>query len=105
MEARDLIFSGVMVISSFVLTFRWLNMYERSDSVVVLSAMVLIGALAALMLSNAIALRRIEEKVDAKERSLRINIQSVEENLDKRLKAVVNRVNEAAGEIVKRSYR
>ena len=40
MESRDLIFSIVMVVSAFVLTFRWIDQYGMGDAVVILSAMV-----------------------------------------------------------------
>lgn len=105
MEARDIIFSIVMVVSSFVLTFRWIGQYGMGDAVVVLSAMVLVGALAAMILSVNVRLRAIDDKIDSKERSLRVNIQSVEDGVEHRLNAAVNRVNEAMEELSRRAYR
>jgi cell division protein FtsL len=76
-----------MVVSAFVLTFQWLEktQYARGDAIIVLSAMVLIAALASLMLSVEQRLRKIEERIESTERGLRINIQSVEENMDRKL--------------------
>lgn len=87
MEPRDVVLSIVMVVSAFVMTFQWLEKteYAKGDAVIVLSAMVLIAALAMLMLSIELRLRRIEEKIEATERGLRVNLQSVEDNVGKQL--------------------
>ncbi|MCL7413518.1 MAG: hypothetical protein M8353_07890 [ANME-2 cluster archaeon] len=109
MEARDIIFSVVMIVSSFVLTYKWMSRFSSSnyaaDAIVVLAAMVLIGSLAAMILSVDMRMRRIESMLDAKERSLRINIQSVEENLDKKLNSVLNKTNSSMEEMSRRMYR
>ena len=105
MESRDLIFSIVMVVSAFVLTFRWIDQYGMGDAVVILSAMVLVGALAAMILSVNIRLKSIEDQIESKERSLRVNIQSVEEGVERRLNMMVNRVNETMEELSRRAYR
>jgi hypothetical protein len=87
MEPRDVVLSIVMVVSAFVMTAQWLEKteYAKGDAVIVLSAMVLIAALAMLMLSIELRLRRIEEKIEATERGLRVNLQSVEDNVGKQL--------------------
>lgn len=97
METRDIIFSFVMVISSFVLTYEWLGRfrYSPANSLIILSAMVMIGALAAMILSVDIRLRKIDKMIDTKERALRINIQSVEDNTAKRLNTVVSRLDDS----------
>jgi len=56
--------------------------------------MVMMGALAAIILSVDIRLRKIDKMIDTKERSLRINIQSVEDNTAKRMNAVINRLDD-----------
>ncbi|MCL7415612.1 MAG: hypothetical protein M8349_06075 [ANME-2 cluster archaeon] len=109
MEARDIIFSVVMIVSSFVLTYQWMGRFTSSnnaaDAVVVLAAMVLIGSLAAMILSVDMRLRKIEAKLESKERALRINIQSVEDNLDRKLNAVLNKTNNTVEEMSRRMYR
>ena len=107
METRDIVFSVVMVVSSFVLTFEWLGRfrYSPANSLIILSAMVMVGALAAMILSLDIRLRRIEDTLETKERSLRINIQSVEHNMDRRMDEVINIVDGAVEEFNRRKYR
>jgi len=109
MEARDIIFSIVMIVSSFVLTYKWMTRFASTnytaDAVIVLSAMVLIGALAAMILSIDIRLRKIETLIEAKERSLRVNIQSVEENVDRKLNVVLNKTNSTVEEMSRKMYK
>ncbi|OFV68217.1 hypothetical protein DRN98_04635 [Methanosarcinales archaeon] len=105
METRDIVFSLVMVISAFALTYRWLNRWEVGDPVIVLSAMVLVGALASLLLSIETRLKRIEAKIDAKERSVRVSIQSMEENVDRQLQGVITRMYDVLEQLGKRVYR
>ena len=107
METRDIIFSFVMVISSFVLTYEWLGRFKYSpaNSLIILSAMVMIGALAAMILSVDIRLRKIDKMIDTKERALRINIQSVEDNTAKRLNTVINRLDDSMEQFNRRQYR
>lgn len=105
METKDMIFSAMMVTSAFVLTFRWLSYLENEDPVIYVSAMVLVGALAAMLLSADTRLRRIESEIEAKERSLRINIQGVEENIDRKMDVMIDEVRTSRQEIAKRSYR
>jgi hypothetical protein len=105
METRDIVFSLVMVMSAFALAYRWLNRWDVGDPVIVLSAMVLVGALALLLLSIEARLRRIEAQINAKERSLRVSIQSMEENVDRRLQGVVARMYDVLEQLGKRVYR
>jgi len=107
MEARDILFSAVMIASVFVLTYRLLSKYHDKDAVVILSAMILIAMLALMLLSISTQLRKMEEAMSAKERSLRTSIRSVEESVERRMDAVIERVNRAVERIEKegRFYR
>ncbi|WP_406660470.1 hypothetical protein V7O66_11550 [Methanolobus sp. ZRKC3] len=107
MEIRDVIFSIVMVVSSFVLTYEWLGRFKSSpaNALIILSAMVMVGALAAMILSLDMRLRKMDSMLDAKERSLRISVQSVESNLDGRINEVLTRVDDVADSIDRTRYR
>ena len=107
MESRDIIFSIVMVVSAFVLTYEWLGRFQYSpaNALIVLSAMVMVGALAAMILSVDIRLRKIDTMMESKERSLRINIQSVEGNIDKKMDEVLVRMDEVANSLDRTRYR
>lgn len=107
METRDVMFSIVMVVSSFVLTYEWLGRFKYSpaNALIILSAMVMVGALAAMILSVDTRLRKIDNMLDAKERSLRISIQSVESNLDGRFNEVLGSIDDVASTIDRTRYR
>ncbi|MBP2030648.1 hypothetical protein J2755_001596 [Methanohalophilus levihalophilus] len=107
METRDIVFSVVMVVSAFVLTYEWLGRFKYSpaNSLIVLSAIVMVGALAAMILSVDMRLRRIEESIDSRDRSMRISLQSVEENIDHRMNEVTGVVEDALESFNRRNYR
>lgn len=107
METRDIIFSVVMVVSSFVLTYEWLGRFKYSpaNALIILSAMVMVGALAAMILSVDMRLRRIDNILEAKERSLRINVQSVEDNVENRMHEVLLKMDEIIDTMDRRRYR
>lgn len=89
METKDIVLAVVMTLSSIVLTYKWLIRLGDSDAVIIISAMLLIGSLAAMLLFVSNRLQKLEASLDAKERSIRINIKGVEEHLDKKMDAYV----------------
>jgi hypothetical protein len=105
MEVKDIGLAAVMIVSSIILTDRWLNRFGDSDPVIILSAMLLAGSLAAMILLLDLRLRKIEESINAKERSIRINIKGIEENLDKKMEAIAQSTSHSIGEFSKRIYR
>lgn len=105
MESKDIVLAVVMVLSSIVLTYKWLTRLGDSDSVIIVSAMLLIGSLAAMILFISIRIQRLEAVLDAKERSIRINIKGVEEHLEKKIDSYVKSTSNTIGEFSKRMYR
>jgi hypothetical protein len=105
MELRDIGLAVVMTLSSLVLTYKWLSRIGDSDPVIIFSAMILIGSLATMILLLDMRLRGLEQALDAKERSIRINIKGVEENLEKKMHEFVSDTNVTIGEFSKRIYR
>lgn len=105
MEAKDVGLAAVMTLSSLVLTNSWLSRFGDSDPVIVLSAMILAGSLAAMILQLNNRVSQLEETINARDRSLRINIKGVEENLDKKMEAIAQNTSHTIGEFSKRMYR
>lgn len=105
MDTKDMIYSATMVVSAFVLTFRWLSYLENRDPVIYVSAMVLVGALSAMLLSAVARLRKIEIEIENKERSLRINIQGVEDGMDRKLDLITEENRATMRELTGRLYR
>jgi len=48
---------------------------------------------------------KLEETINAKERSLRVNIKGMEENLDNKMEAIAQNTRNTIGEFSKRIYR
>jgi len=105
METKDVGLAALMILSSIILTTKWLSRLGDSDPVIVFSAMILAGSLAAMILQLNTRLNILEETINAKERSIRINIKGVEENLDKKMEAIAQNTSHTIGEFSKRIYR
>ncbi len=105
METKDVGLAILMTLSSITLTNSWLTRVGNSDPVIVLSAMILVGSLAAMILLLNMRIVKLEETVNAKERSIRLNIKGVEENLDKKMEAIAQSTSNSIGEFSKRIYR
>lgn len=106
MDTKDISLAVIMTLSSVVLTIKWLTRLGSSaDPVIILAAVLLIGSLAAMILLLDNRLKNIEEAIDTKERSLRINIQGVEAHLDKKMDTFVQKTEDKIGEFSKRIYR
>ena len=105
MDAKDVGLAVVMTLSSIVLTYKWLTRLGDSDPVIIISAMLLAGSLAVMILFLNVRLRMLEEALNAKERSIRINIKGVEENLEKKMDTIAQNTSNTIGEFSKRMYR
>ncbi len=67
--------------------------------------MVLVGALSAMLLSAVARLKKIEVEIENKERSLRINIQGVEDGMDRKLDLITEENRATMRELTGRLYR
>ena len=105
MDTKNTIYSAMMVISALVLTVEWLRWLENDNPVIYVSAMVLVGSLAAMIIDIAARITEINFKIDRKEQSLRINIQGVEENMERKLDIMVNENRASIQELTGRFYR
>ncbi|MCW3136688.1 MAG: hypothetical protein N2V77_07125 [Canidatus Methanoxibalbensis ujae] len=94
MEAKDIIFAVVMVCAAFILSLRVLSVYRKDDPVIVLSVVLLTGMIALLFLSVEERLKRVEESISEKERSIRVSMQSVEDEVRGRVSEATNKMDE-----------
>ena len=105
MDTKNTIYSAMMVISALVLTVEWLRWLENDNPVIYVSAMVLVGSLAAMIIDIAARITEINFKIDRKEQSLRINIQGVEENMERKLDTMIGENRASIQELTGRLYR
>ncbi len=105
MEVKDITLALVMTLSSIVLTYKWLTRLGESDPVIIISAMLLIGSLAAMILLSNSRIQKLETILDSKERAIRINIKGVEEHLEKKMDTYIKSTTNTIGEFSKKIYR
>jgi hypothetical protein len=106
METRDTIFLVVMVLSSFLLSFEWLRRfaYEPTNPPIILSVMVLIGTLSVMLISINNKLQSLEDIMEAKDRTLKINMESTGMKIEERMNELSSKVDNAIYEFNRRKY-
>lgn len=106
METRDTVFLVVMVLSSFLLSFEWLRRFEYASTnpLIVLSVMILVGTLAVMIISINNKLQEFEDKIEAKDRTLKVNMESTETKIDERMNELSSKVDNAICEFSRRKY-
>jgi hypothetical protein len=82
MDIRDSMLSLVMVISAFILVYTHLEALDRADPVQIISAVLLIGAMAMMMLGISSRLNMVEKELEASRRAMRIGLQGLEEKAE-----------------------
>ncbi|MDQ1251423.1 MAG: hypothetical protein QG646_502 [Euryarchaeota archaeon] len=106
METRDTVFLVVMVLSSFLLSFEWLNRFEykSTNPLIILSVMVLVGTLAVMLISINNKLQEFENKIDAKDRTLKVNMDNTGTNIEERMNELSSKIDNAIYELNRRKY-
>jgi hypothetical protein len=106
METRDTVFLVVMVLSSFLLSFEWLRRFEYASTnpLIILSVMILVGTLAVMIISINNKLQEFEDKIEAKDRTLKVNMESTETKIDERMNELSSKVDNTICEFNRRKY-
>ena len=106
METRDTVFFVVMVLSSFLLSFEWLRRFEYASTnpLIILSVMILVGTLAVMIISINNKLQEFEDKIEAKDRTLKVNMESTETKIDERMNELSSKVDNTICEFNRRKY-
>jgi hypothetical protein len=106
METRDTIFLVVMILSSFLLSFEWLRRFEykSTNPLIILSVMVLVGTLAVMLISVNNRLQELEDKMEAKDRTLKVNMESTGIKIEERMNELSSKVDNAIYEFNRRKY-
>jgi hypothetical protein len=81
MKAIEILLSVLMVASSFFLASSYLDQFERSNPVLLASAVLLIASLAAMLLLAGLRLSRMEQELQRSQRGTRLGLQSIEERI------------------------
>ncbi len=110
METKDTVFLVVMVLSSFLLSFEWLKRFTYRpanpfiDPLIILSVMILVGTLSVMLISINNKLQEFEDKMEAKDRTLKVNIESMGTKIEERMNELSTKVDNAVYEFNRRKY-
>ncbi len=106
MEAREILFSALMIISAVVLTYRWLSLVHNNvDFVVVFFAFLLTFSLGALLLSMMYRMGKTVEELESTKRMIAANADDLERRFEERLSVYIRDLEEKLDEIQRRMYR
>jgi len=104
-QVRDIVFALILVLSGFVLVYKLVYDYRRGDPVIALSTILMIGMIAALLLSLSERLGRFEIELKEQERSLHVSMHSVEDEVKDKVGGAMKRLEEVREELLRRGYR
>ena len=110
METRDTVFLIVMVLSSFLLSFEWLRRFTYKpenpfiDPLIIISIMILTGTLSLMLISINNKLQDFEDKIEARDRALRVNMESSDTKIEERMNELSTKVDNAVYEFNRRKY-
>jgi len=106
METRDTVFLIVMVLSSFLLSFEWLRRfsYKPTNPLIILSVMVLVGTSSVMLISINNKLQEFEDKMESKDRTLKVNIESSGAKIEERMNELSSKIDNAVYEFNRRKY-
>ena len=110
METRDTVFLIVMVLSSFLLSFEWLRRFTYKpenpfiDPLIILSIMVLTGTLSLMLISINNKLQDFEDTIEARDRALRVNMETSDTKIEERMNELSSKVDNAVYEFNRRKY-
>jgi hypothetical protein len=106
METRDTVFLVVMVLSSFLLSFEWLSRFEykSTNPLIILSVMILVGTLAVMLISINNKLQEFEDRIEAKDRTLKVNMDGTGTKIEERMNELSSKIDNAIYELNRRKY-
>lgn len=96
---------AVMVVSSIMLTYNWLSLYDNVNSTVIFFAFLLTLSLGALIISIELRMKKVMEEFESTKRAIAVNSDDLESRMEGRLSRIVAPVEESLERIERRIYR
>lgn len=96
----DIILTIVLVLSTLVLVLRlW------QDLITAVSSILMMLAFGGLFLSLAMKIRHLDESVIARERTMRVNLEELSEEMSNKYEKTVEHIEGIVNEVTRRMYR
>ena len=96
----DIVLTVVLVISTLVLVVRLWH-----DIIIAISAMLMMLAFGGLFISLGIKIRQLDESVISRERTMRVNLEELSNEMSQKYERTVGHIEGIVGEVSRRMYR
>uniref|UniRef100_A0A7C4WCY5 Uncharacterized protein n=1 Tax=Geoglobus ahangari TaxID=113653 RepID=A0A7C4WCY5_9EURY len=102
---NEILLSILMVASAVILTWKWLSLYDKVDSVIILSAFVLTLSLSLLIISVEYRMQKMKEEFESVKRAIALNSADLEERIEGKLRAYIEPIEKHLERIDRKLYR
>jgi len=105
MEIKDIIAFILIEVAAFMLVFAWFqDIYNPYVWVTAFCLLIIVGVIFYMVISVHFRLRAMEEKMETRDKSIRISIMTVEADLENKIDKLNNNVEKAVSEINKKRF-
>ncbi|WNY25377.1 hypothetical protein [Methanolapillus millepedarum] len=106
METKDIIAFVLIEVATLVMAYAWFQrfVYNPFNWVIILCLLIVIGILSLMILSINNRFKELEERMEARDKSIRVSIMTVEADLENNISRLNNNVERAVSEINKKRF-
>jgi len=102
---NEILLSILMIASAVTLTWKWLSLYNKMDSVIILSAFVLTLSLSLLIISVEYRMQKMKEEFESVKRVIALNSADLEGRIEGKLRAYIEPIEKHLERIDRKLYR
>lgn len=106
MDTKDIIAFLLIEVATLVMAFAWLKrfVYNPYNWVIIFCLLIVVGVAAYMILSLNSRLNQIEEKMESRDKAIRVSIMTVEADLENQLQRLNHNVESAVTEINRKRF-
>ncbi|MDV0445283.1 hypothetical protein MmiAt1_08510 [Methanimicrococcus sp. At1] len=106
METKDIIAFILIEIATLVMAYAWLQrfVYNPYNWVIIFCLLIVVGVATYMILSVNSRLNEIEERMESRDKAIRVSIMTVEADLENQLQKLNHNVESAVSEINKKRF-
>lgn len=106
MDTKDIIAFLLIEVATFVMAYAWLKrfVYNPYNWVIIFCLLIVVGVAVYMILSLNSRLTAIEERMESRDKAIRVSIMTVEADLENQMQRLNNNVESAVSEINKKRF-
>ncbi|MDV0446291.1 hypothetical protein MsAg5_01210 [Methanosarcinaceae archaeon Ag5] len=106
METRDIIAFVLIEVATLVMAYAWFQrfVYNPFNWVIMLCLLIVVGILSLMILSINNRFKELEARMEARDKSIRVSIMTVEADLENNINRLNDNVERAVSEISKKRF-